>query len=164
MKPAGDDAPVVTDTTPLINLAGVGLLALLPLVYGEIWTPVAVTAEYNRGVRPGDPDLAILPWLRVREVPADLTLPQNLGAGEKAAIALASASQARLILLDERLGRRVAVERGLQVAGTLAVLVRAKRLGLLPAVRPVLELMTEQGRRIGAALAASVLRAAGEES
>lgn len=37
--------PVVTNTTPLITLAGIGLLELLPLLYGEIWAPRIVMDE-----------------------------------------------------------------------------------------------------------------------
>lgn len=66
------------------------------------------------------------------------------------------------MLLDERRGRRVARERGLPIIGTGAVLVEAKRQGLLPAVAPVLDAMVAQGRYIADRLRLTLLEAAGE--
>ena len=57
--------PVVSNTTPLIKLVGVGLLDLLPTLYQEIHVPEAVFAEYQTGhnQQPDSPDLAKLSWL-----------------------------------------------------------------------------------------------------
>jgi len=139
------------------------LLDILPRLYGEVWIPPAVRAEYLAGLRPGEPNPAGLPWLVVKEAPPDPTLPRFLGAGEAAALSLALSTRARVVLLDERLGRGVALARGLPVVGTLAVLLRAKQHDLLPAVRPAVETMIAQGRRISPSLVAQVLRAAGED-
>lgn len=156
------DRPVVSDTTPLIKLTGVGLLGLLPRLYGEVWIPEAVRDEYRAGARAADPQLERLPWLRVEPVVPDPELAAVLGAGEAAAITLASARGARAVLLDERVGRRIARERRLPVVGTLSVLLRAKREGLIPAIGPVVDEMIAQGRRIGTTLRARVLHEAGE--
>jgi uncharacterized protein len=48
----------VTNTTPLITLAGVGLLDLLPLLYGKVWAPRIVLDEYQAKAPPTEPDLA----------------------------------------------------------------------------------------------------------
>ena len=56
------DGPVVSDTTPLITLAGLGLLDLLPRLYGPVWIPEAVRAEYDAGRRGTEPALEALPW------------------------------------------------------------------------------------------------------
>jgi len=55
----------------------------------------------------------------------------GIGAGERAAISLALSIHADLILIDERKGTQAALERGLEVAGTLGVLQRAARQGLV---------------------------------
>ncbi len=146
---AASPGPVVSNTTPLINLVGVGLLDLLPGLYGTVWIPDAVSAEYGAGKGAGDPDLGLLPWLKVvATVPLDATLPAKLGAGEAAALSLALAQNASAVLLDEAYGRRIARQRGLPVVGTLSVLLAAKRAGLLPALGPVVDEMIRQGRRI----------------
>ena len=156
------DGPVVSDTTPLITLAGLGLLDLLPRLYGPVWIPEAVRAEYDAGRRGTEPALEALPWVVLKPVCVERPALSGLGPGEGAAIALALGSRARAVLLDERAGRRVAAELGLPVVGTLALLLRAKRQGLLASVAPVLEAMAAQGRYVGARLKDDVLRAAGE--
>ena len=87
----------------------------------------------------------------------------ELDAGEAEAIALAVESNANLILLDERLGRRAAHRLGLTVVGTLGVLIAAKDRGLLAAVRPVLDaLRADAGFWITDELYNAVLKAANE--
>jgi uncharacterized protein len=160
---AASQGPVVSNTTPLINLVGVGLLDLLPALYGEVWIPDAVRDEFVAGKSATDPELGLLPWLTI--VPAvalDAALPVRLGTGEAAALSLAKAHAARAVLVDEAYARRIARQLGLPVVGTLSVLLAAKRAGHLPALRPILDEMVRQGRRIGARLQTQVLRAAGE--
>jgi predicted nucleic acid-binding protein len=156
--------PVVSNTTPLIKLVGVGLLDLLPTLYQEIHVPEAVFAEYQAGrnQHPGSPDLATLSWLTVHTVAPDPAVPASLDAGEAQAIALARTLQARLILLDERRGRAVAARLGLPVVGTLTVLIEAKLQGHVPLIAPVIDQMITQGRRISLRLRTEVLKRAGE--
>jgi len=54
-----------------------------------------------------------------------------LGTGESAAITLALSMHADLILIDERKGTRVALDKGFEVAGTLGVLALAARRGFV---------------------------------
>jgi predicted nucleic acid-binding protein len=153
----------VSNTTPLINLVGVGLLDLLPGIYGGVTIASIVRDEYTAGKTPTDPDLDSLSWLQI--VPAVLlnsSLPPQLGAGEAATLSLAQTLNARAVLLDEAYGRRLARQMGLPVVGTLGVLLAAKQFGLLAAVRPVIDAMIRQGRHLSPQLRAQVLRAAGE--
>lgn len=57
---------------------------------------------------------------------------RNLYRGESEAIALAEGLKAPLLLIDDRVGMRVALERGLTITGTLGVLVEAAQAGLVP--------------------------------
>ncbi len=159
------DSPVVSNTSPLIKLAGVGLLNLLPQVYGDIWIPAAVRAEYYMGATATDPNIDILPWLSVQHVTPEPALlsTSGLGLGESEAISLAASRQARFLILDDKRGRRVATAKGLPVVGTLSVLVRAKAMRLLPQVKPIVDQMIAQGRHIGPSVRAQILRAAGED-
>ncbi len=133
---------VVADTSPLIYLSRVGALGVLHVLFGEVVVPRAV-------------------WTEVvdREWPA---LDLGLDPGETEAILLAESLDADLLLIDERLGRRVAESRGLTVRGTLGVLVQARRAGALPALRPVLESLVADGFRISPALIREALGAVGE--
>lgn len=65
---AANQGPVVSNTTPLINLVGVSLLDLLPALYGAVTIPDAVRNEYSVGKKATEPDLDSLSWLHV--VPA----------------------------------------------------------------------------------------------
>ncbi len=106
--------------------------------------------------------LETLAWVQVYPVSIAAALLEELDGGDAATIALAQAQGARAVLMDDRAGRRVAHARGLQVIGTLVVLLRAKTAQLLPAVGPVIDQMLAQGRYISPALRAQVLAAAGE--
>ncbi len=53
----------MTNTTPLITLAGIGLLDLLPLLYEEVWAPRIVLDEYQAKAPPTEPDLTQVSWL-----------------------------------------------------------------------------------------------------
>jgi predicted nucleic acid-binding protein len=155
--------PVVSDTSPLINVAGVGALDLLPRLYGAVSIPRHVLKEFQDGARPTDPELERLPWLNVIDaVTLDPSLPGGLGEGERATISLAKARDARLVLIDEDRARKAARQAGLRVAGTLAVLLRAKQVGYLPAISPVIQTMIAQQRRCSPRLIADILQQAGE--
>ena len=85
----------------------------------------------------------------------------GLGAGESAAIGRAMEIGAAL-MADDLAARHHAAGLGLTVIGTLGVLVRAKRLRLLPAVLPLIEQLRASGHRLGQTAIAEALRAAGE--
>ena len=132
--------PVVSNTTPLISLAEVGLLDVLRVLYTELWIPQAVFNEYHAGVasHPQRPILSSFPWISTHSVPADPLVPTTLDAGETEALALARTANARLILMDEQRGRAAAMRLGLIVTGSLGMLLEAKARSLIPVVRPYL--------------------------
>jgi hypothetical protein len=90
-------------------------------------------------------------------------LVRILEAGEAAAIGLCHELQADLLLCDDLEARRVAVAEGLRVVGTLGLLVRGKRAGLLDAVGPILNAMLVLGFRVSPDLVDETLRLAGGE-
>ena len=86
----------------------------------------------------------------------------DLGDGERAAIALAASRKSDLLLLDDALARRHAKLLGLVVSGTLGVLLKAKQVGLVPAVAPLVDRLDVLGFRLAAETRAAVLALAGE--
>jgi predicted nucleic acid-binding protein len=159
---------VVCDASPIIALSAVGQLSLLQKLYGQILIPDAVAQEVTSGsagqARAGE--LRTSDWITVKAVQDSVLLRSlhgELDRGEAEAIALAVEAQAELLLVDERLARRVALRLGLSMVGVLGVLLEAKSKGCLPAVRPVLDdLLTKAGFRVGVDLYALVLSTAGE--
>lgn len=156
--------PVVSNTTPLISLAEIGLLDALRQLYGAMIIPPTVLAEYQRGraAHPQRPDLQGVSWISVQPAPADPLVPSSLDAGERDAIALARALGASRILLDERAARAVATRLGLTVTGSAGILLAAKQIGIIPLVKPHLDQMVAQGRHIGTNVYEQILRQAGE--
>ena len=155
---------VVADASPLIYLSRVAVLDVLPTLYGTVVVPQAVWDEAveRRTGTAGTTALRHAPWLRVVDNPStDIDL--GLDAGETAAILVAESLHADLVLIDERVGRKVAHERGLNVRGTLGILVQARKAGKLSALKPVLDALVAQGFRIAPALVREALADVGEE-
>lgn len=113
---------VVSNTSPLINLAWVGQLELLHELYGVIDIPEAVWHEIvvQGAGQPGAKEVNSADWINTRAVDNKLlvlALHQELDAGEAEAIALAIEQNAGLLLMDERLGRETARYFGLNYTG-----------------------------------------------
>ena len=66
-------------------------------------------------------------------------LREQLDPGEAEAIVVAAELGAELLLVDEKRGRRIAIDRGLEVTGLLGVLAEAKARGLIPQCKPILD-------------------------
>ncbi len=90
-------------------------------------------------------------------------LLSSLHRGEAEAIALATELKADVVLIDEQEGRQKAAQAGLAVTGVLGVLIRAKKLGEIPVIRPEINALREKARFfIAPSLEAKVLSLAGE--
>ncbi len=161
---------VVSDTSPLSNLAIVGRLSLLREIYNTVIIPQAVAEELANARDEAQQIEAVLSldWIEVRqatnlELIAMLRNDALLDRGEAEAIALALELNADELLIDERLGRREATLLGLSIIGVLGVLLIAKRRGLIRAVQPVIDaLIAQAGFRVSSKLYEEVLNAAGE--
>jgi hypothetical protein len=157
------DRPIVSNTTPLIALVEVGLLDLLPTLYGTLLIPDAVYQEYQVRVAAGRPSLGTFAWIRTVQTVAQADLSTALDTGEASAITLAIQVNARALLIDEKRGRRIAQRHGLTIIGTMGILVAAKHRNLIPSVASVLDMMISQGRYISPSLRAQVLQAVDED-
>jgi predicted nucleic acid-binding protein len=80
-----------------------------------------------------------------------------LDKGEASAIALASEHENSLLFIDEIKGRKAAKEMGINVTGSLGVLVAAKKKGHIQAVKPLIEKIQKTNFRISEELIERVL-------
>lgn len=160
---------VVSDTSPITNLAAVGLLDILHQLYDRVIIPQAVydeMASLNYSV-PGALEVQTLSWIDSQPV-SDLTrsieLQNQLDIGEAEAIILALELQADLLLIDERKGRKVAAQCGVKkINGLLGVLLEAKQKKLISEIKPIVDaLIDHQNFRISDRLYSRVLQVAGE--
>ncbi len=158
---------VVSNSSPLIHLSQIGHLNLLREFFGEILIPYAVYREVvveGQG-RPGSREVGEASWIRVVEIRdkhLKRALQFMLDGGEAEAIVLALEVNADLVLLDDREARLQAKRLGLRVTGTLGILLRAKKLGLIENLRKELDKLKETGFRISESLEEEILRAVGE--
>jgi predicted nucleic acid-binding protein len=154
---------VVSDAGPLICLGRLDLMRLLPALFAEVQVPQQVLLECTS--RWQSPDAARISaavargW--VTACGPQQMIEGTLGRGERAAIARALAIGAGL-LTDDQDARAHAEALQIKVVGTLAVLIRSKHAGLVPAVAPLIDQLRAGGQRFGGAVVAHALSAAGE--
>jgi predicted nucleic acid-binding protein len=113
----------------------IGRIDLVPQLFGGLSIPTVVRDELADPMTPAAVRawIAAPPgWLFIMSAPtgADAALA-SLDDGERAAIALATAINADLLLMDDRAGVIVARAQGIEVTGTLGVLDRAAQHGLI---------------------------------
>jgi len=157
---------VVSNTTPVISLLKISQLDILRELYSEIAIPNAVFKEIEAGKnKTYYQDLSRLSWIRIVEIHNKNALKYflDLDAGESEAIVLASELDADLLIMDEKPGRFHAKHTGLKVTGTIGVLIKAKKQGLIQALKPSLYELTRKGVWINDNLISEVLKEVGEQ-
>lgn len=159
---------IVSNTSPISNLATVGQLSLMSQLYGRILIPRAVYEELL-DPRAGETVITAVrsaSWIDIQSVQNqglvnDLRTRVNVGEAE--AIALAIEVKAARLIIDERLGRQAARDFGVKITGVLGILLLAKRQQLITQVQPIMDnLMAQANFRISSQLYADVLMAADE--
>lgn len=161
---------IVSDASPLIIIARSGLIPVLNAMAEEVIIPKTVHAECT--VNPTLPgaqavDLAVKAG-QIQVHPDSEEADDDpraalsgLDAGERSAIRLALTLQCP-VLMDERIGRQMAADKGLTVIGSAGLLLGAKQRGLVPAIAPILDQWQQAGYFLSAQLISSVLKRAGE--
>lgn len=140
---------IVSDTSPINNLAAINQLNLLRQLYSTVIIPAAVYRELTDPNFPvaGATEVQTLDWLQTRQITnlAMLeTLSQDFDPGEAEAIILALEIEADQVLIDERRGRLIAERLKLNYTGILGILIEAKRRGLILSVKPLLDALINQ--------------------
>jgi len=160
-------AIIISDASPLIALARVDGLGWLQALFNEVLITEAVLSEVLTGSFAASEariEAAIAAgWLRAVQCQSNAPVQPDLDEGEAASIRLALALGGEtLLLIDERAGRSVAQEFGLQLAGTAAVIGLAKQRGLIASARSVFAELHASDFRIAAAVIQTVLERCGE--
>lgn len=157
----------VPDASPLIFLARVGHLGLLAQIAHDVMVPVAVMDELDAGFSRDRAAEAVRAATGVRTVPDTQVPPEvarsDLGVGESQVIALAMSLAGAEAILDDRAARRCAAALGVPILGTIGILTIARRLDLIPALKPVLDALKAHGMRLAPQLRAEALKVVGEQ-
>ena len=152
---------IVSNTTPIISLLKIGKLEFLEKIYGEILIPREVFNEIQKGKdKPYYADISQLHWITIKDIGDKKALNYfvDLDAGEAEVIVLASELEADLVIIDETLGRRFAKHSGLKVTGTIGVLIKAKEMGLINKISPLLDDLQRRGIWISDKLIKNILK------
>jgi predicted nucleic acid-binding protein len=116
---------VIVDASVLIALERIDLLKILCKIYKEIILPDAVVKEFGK---------INIDCLSVRKVESRLInilmKELNLGRGEAEVIALAYETNFKA-LIDDLKARKIAEDLGLSISGSIGVLLKAEKLGLV---------------------------------
>jgi len=157
---------IVADASPLIALAILQRLNLLDELFADVLVPTAVYQETTQQDKPHAPQIKKFIQDKVVTVSNQLDVQKfnnDVDLGEAEAIALALEKGIANILIDDAKGRRFAQSQGLQPIGTIGMLLQAKRQGLIPEIKPLLETLKANQIRISPLLVQQALHLAGED-
>jgi len=142
---------IVSNSTPLINFSAIGRLDILEALFTTLTIPPAVEHEIlERGAQ--YPTVTIVrqaAFIVKQDIHNEMlraALSLDLDPGEAEAITLALEHKADLLLLDEIAGRTIAESHQLAFTGSIGCLVEAKRVGIIPAIKPLLDAMRLEAR------------------
>lgn len=159
---------IVSNTTPLIGLASIQRFNLLHQLFGTLHIAQAVYDEAvvaGREIGGAKQEVSSANWIitwQVKDQLAVEVLLDEIDRGEAETIVLARERNADWVLMDEKKGRRKLAQMNIPKIGTAGILLKAKQVGLLPAIRPDLEALRQQGFSISQAVIEAVLQYANE--
>jgi len=161
---------IVSDSSPLMALSVIEKLYLLKNKFGEIiipdavWTEITVEGRHKKGTD----DILRADWIKVESLQNTMlakSLEKDIDYGESEAIALGMEISADIILLDDKLARTLAVNLGLNILGTLGILIWARKMGLIENLRTELHnLLIHANFRMSQNLISKALREVGEDT
>jgi predicted nucleic acid-binding protein len=154
-------AVVISDAGPLIALAKISQLHLLPALFTTVLITQAVADECLRS-QSTDADLIKQAlesgWLKCVDNPVfSHLLSRSLGVGEQTSIEYALQTDTKsLLIMDDALARKQALRKQLIIVGTAALLFDAQRKGLIADAETLIAELNQVGYRISAAVIAQL--------
>lgn len=147
---------IISDTSCFIILSNIGELELLHLVYDQIITTADIAEEFGDKL----PDWVEI--VAVKDKVRQQLLEMQIDKGESSAIALALESAGSTLIIDDYKARKVAEQLGLAFTGTIGVLIKAKLIGKIDSIKPILKKIKDTNFRISSELEDQALIEAGE--
>lgn len=147
---------VITDSSCFILLEKINALFILRDLFDTILTTPEIADEFG---------LPLPKWVtiqKVENIKRQHELSKYVDRGEASAIALAYETHADFLILDDLEARKFVIKLGLPVKGSAGVILEAKQKGVIPAVKPYLDLMQQTNFRIAGSVINTVLKSAGE--
>jgi len=147
---------IISDTSCFIVLTKIDELDLLQKVYGQITTTIDIATEFGE---------TLPEWVEIHSVfdkKRQQLLELQIDRGESSAIALALETPDSTLILDDYKARLIAERLGINITGTIGVIVKAKLQGIIPSIKPILEKIKKTDFRLSPAIELSALIAANE--
>ena len=156
----------VVNASPLVFLSRANVIDLLRLSAPDVVVPTPVYEELRRR---GSTDVTVhaietTGWIRV--VPATNTpssiLSWDLGEGESSVLAWGKVNPGSEVIIDDLAARRCAAALGLDVRGTLGLVLLGKKSGRIESARAVLETLRDSGMYLSDDVLTRALELVGE--
>jgi predicted nucleic acid-binding protein len=147
---------IISDTSCLIILTNIGEIELLHKVYGQIVTTIDIATEYGE---------TLPEWVEIASVvdkSKQILLEMQIDKGESSAIALALETPDCTVILDDYKARKIAQKLGLAFTGTIGVIIKAKLIGTIPSIKPLIEKIKETDFRLSSEVELQALKEAKE--
>jgi len=132
---------IISDTSCLIGLTNVGQLDLLKKLYDRVTITPEVLKEFTEKYKENMPD-----WIDVKEAKNKdkvIEIKSKFGLGESSSIVLASETPESLIIIDDKKAREYALNIGLSVIGTVAVIRQATERKIIESPQKANEIFLE---------------------
>lgn len=143
---------VISDTNTLIVFHKINEFDLLKKVYSNLVTTPEIAEEFGEKL----PD-----WVRI-ESASDRKYQEFLeiqvDSGEASAIALAKESTDALLLLDDLKARKLAKRLNMKYTGALGIIHKAKRMGIISKVGPLIDKLLQTNFRIAPDIVTEILK------
>lgn len=157
---------VISNATPLIALNKIGKLDLLRQVYKEIIIPYAVYEEVVLDFDAPDDFVQknnFINVMKIKNEEAKKLFVTSLHKGEVEVMILAKEIKADICIIDDLLARKYAKYYGLQITGTIGIILKAKKLGIITEIRPIMNELIDSDIYIDKKLYNKALKIAGEK-
>lgn len=156
---------IIADSSPLIALAFIDQLNLLTELFEKVIITKAVFDEITQKDKPQSKKLENFFKNKVVAVDNQIAvsiLNKEIDLGEAESIILALEKKIKTVLIDDLKARKYASLEGLNVIGSLGVLLKAKQKRLIKSIKPFLDQLISNNIRIGETLYNKVLELAEE--
>jgi predicted nucleic acid-binding protein len=147
---------IISDTSCFILLSNIGELELLHKVYGTIVTTLDISIEF------GEPIPEWVEIVAVKDTLKQQLLEMQIDKGESSAIALALETPNCTLILDDYKARKIAKHLNLKYTGTIGVIIKAKLIGVIPSIKPLLEKIKKTNFRLAEDVESFALKQANE--
>ena len=166
---------IICDASALVALATCDCLDLLTKIYTDVFVTLEVFNEVTVDNKPYANELAS--FLKGKVITTSVNFVQQkkhlmldslsldslpLDMGELSAIALYYELNADYLLIDEKIGRKIAQQMNINIVGSLGILALAKQLGYIDQIKPYTDILLHSPIFISLNLVKIVLKQAGE--